>query len=151
MKRVSLILAIVIIIAIGAVAWAVSRPSKGTTTSTSSTSSTPSSSTTPPSTNASPPASGQSDSQAATITYSESGFSPATLTVKAGTTITIKNDSNELMQFDSDPHPEHTDDPELNVGSIVAGDSKTIKVTVTGTHGFHNHLKSSDTGTLIVQ
>lgn len=88
---------------------------------------------------------------ATTITYSNNGFSPSTLTVKAGTIITIKNTSSRLMQFDSDPHPAHTDDPELNAGSIVPGDSKTITVTVTGSHGYHNHLNPSDTGTLIVQ
>ncbi len=86
-----------------------------------------------------------------TISYTSSGFSPASLTVKAGTTITIKNDSSRLLQFDSNPHPDHTDDPELNVGTISPGKSKTVTVTTTGTHGYHNHLNSSDTGTIVVQ
>jgi len=86
-----------------------------------------------------------------TITYTNNGFSPATLTVKAGTTITIKNDSSSSLQFDSDPHPEHTDDPELNVGVIAPGKSATMTVTTTGSHGYHNHLNPSDTGTIVVQ
>jgi plastocyanin len=86
-----------------------------------------------------------------TITYTDNGFSPATLTVTSGTKITIKNNSSGLLQFDSDPHPEHTDDPELNVGSIASGDSATITVTKTGSHGYHNHLNASDTGTIIVE
>lgn len=85
------------------------------------------------------------------ITYSNNGFSPASLTVKAGSTVTIKNDSSRLLQFDSDPHPEHTDNPELNIGTISPGQSKSITVTKTGSHGYHNHLNDSDTGTLVVE
>jgi plastocyanin len=88
---------------------------------------------------------------AGTITYTDNGFSPATLTVKSGTVVTIKNSSSSLLQFDSDPHPVHTDDPELNIGVIAPGQSKTITVTQTGTHGYHNHSNPDDTGTLIVQ
>ncbi|HSX23610.1 MAG TPA: cupredoxin domain-containing protein [Candidatus Saccharimonadales bacterium] len=86
-----------------------------------------------------------------TITYTNDGFSPQNLTVKAGTKVTIKNNSSRVLQFDSDPHPEHTDDPELNIGSISPGSSKTVTVTVTGSHGYHNHLSPGDTGALIVQ
>ena len=92
-----------------------------------------------------------SQSSGNTITYSGSGFSPATLSVKAGTTVTIKNTSSGDLQFDSDPHPDHTDDPELNVGLITSGQSKTVTVTTTGSHGYHNHLSATDKGTLVVQ
>jgi len=86
-----------------------------------------------------------------TISYTNNGFSPASLTVKSGTTITIRNDSSGLLQFNSDPHPQHTGDPELNVGSISHGASKTVKVTKSGSHGYHNHINPDQTGTLIVQ
>jgi plastocyanin len=86
-----------------------------------------------------------------TITYSDNGFRPATLTVTSGTKITIKNKSSIPLQFDSDPHPEHTDDPELNVGTVSPGSSVTITVTKPGSHGYHNHLNASDTGTIIVE
>lgn len=84
------------------------------------------------------------------ITYSDNGFSPATLTVKSGDKVTVKNTSSGPLQFDSNPHPEHTEDPELNIGLIDPGKSATITVTNTGSHGYHNHLNSSDTGTLVV-
>jgi plastocyanin len=87
----------------------------------------------------------------ATITYSDSGFSPSTITVKAGSKVEIKNTSSHDMQFDSDPHPVHTDDTELNVGTVASGQSMTFTVNKTGTHGYHNHLNPSDTGTIIVQ
>ena len=86
----------------------------------------------------------------ATITYSDNGYSPASLTVKSGTTVTIKNSSSSSIQFDSDPHPAHTANPELNVGSVAPGESKTFTPTTKGSHAYHNHLDSSQTGLLIV-
>lgn len=63
------------------------------------------------------------------ITYTDNGFSPATLTVEAGSTVTIRNESSETMQFNSDDHPVHGDDADLNVGTVRAGESKTFTVT----------------------
>lgn len=95
--------------------------------------------------------SSSSQPAAPTITYSDSGFSPSTVTVKTGDTIAIKNTSSRDMQFDSDPHPAHTDNTELNVGIVAPGQSMTFKVTTTGTYGYHNHLNPTDTGTIVVQ
>jgi len=85
-----------------------------------------------------------------TITYSDSGFSPSSLSVKSGTTVTIRNTSGSSIQFDSDPHPAHTANPELNVGVVVAGESKTFTVTTKGSHAYHDHFDSSQTGTIVV-
>ena len=85
------------------------------------------------------------------IAYSDSGFSPSATTVKSGAMLTIKNNSTRVLQFESDPHPQHTGNPELNVGAISPGSKKTVTVTRTGTFGFHNHPNSNDTGTLIVE
>ena len=87
----------------------------------------------------------------ATITYDGNGFSPSTVTVKAGATILIKNTSSDPLQLNSDPHPTHTDDEELNVGAIDAGSSQTFTVSKTGTHGYHNHLNPGQRGTIVVQ
>jgi plastocyanin len=88
---------------------------------------------------------------AATITYSDSGFSPSKTTVKSGDTVAIKNTSSSDMQFDSDPHPVHTDDEELNAGTVAPGQTVTFTVTTKGTFGFHNHLNPSDTGSITVE
>lgn len=77
------------------------------------------------------------------IVYNDSGFSPAQTTVNAGQSITFTNRLSEQIQVDSDPHPIHTDDPELNVGVIGAGQSKTITVSAKGSFGIHNHLNPS--------
>ncbi len=86
-----------------------------------------------------------------TITYSNDGFSPTTLTVKAGSTITVKNTSSRTLQFASDPHPAHTDNSELNVGSISTGESKSFTINKTGNFSFHNHLNPSEKGTIAVE
>ncbi len=54
----------------------------------------------------------------ATITYSDSGYSPSSITVNTGDKVIIKNTSSRSMQFDSDPHPAHTINPELDVGVL---------------------------------
>lgn len=95
--------------------------------------------------------SSSSSGQGMVITYSDSGFSPSTVTTHAGDKVTIKNTSSEDMQFDSDPHPVHTNDPELNVGVVVPGSSKTFTVNTKGTHGYHNHLDPGDKGTIVVE
>jgi len=102
-----------------------------------------------------PSSSNQSNSQPTessnVISYSDSGFSPGSLTVKSGDSVTIKNNTSQTLQVQSNPHPIHTDDPELNIGTIEPGQSKTFTLTTKGTFGYHNHLDPSQTGILIVQ
>lgn len=88
---------------------------------------------------------------AATITYTNNGFEPGNVTVKSGDTVEIKNDSSRPLQMDSDPHPEHTDDPELNVGVVSPGKSQKFTLTTKGTWGYHNHLNSTDQGKVNVE
>lgn len=85
------------------------------------------------------------------ITYSNGGYSPSSVTVKSGDTVVIKNTSTRNMQFDSDPHPAHTINPELNVDEVAPGQSQSFVVDTTGTFGYHNHLNSSQKGTIIVE
>ncbi len=156
MTKTALLTIVLIIVVVAGGAYALfgrsnSDDAKDNATNTSSTTNTaPSTQTDPNSTEPTATQTGDTTAAGNTITYSNNGFSPASLTVKAGSQVTVKNDSSKTLQFDSDPHPQHTDDPELNIGIIKAGESKTITVTTTGSHGYHNHL-NDDTGTLIVQ
>lgn len=86
-----------------------------------------------------------------TIVYSDDGFGQKSLTVKAGSIVSIRNNSSRILQFDSDPHPQHTDNPELNIGNISPGHQRSVTVTKTGSHGFHNHANDDHTGTLVVE
>ena len=88
---------------------------------------------------------------AATITYDSNGFSPALTTIKSGDSVTFVNKTSDEIQVDSDPHPVHTDDTDLNVGAIAPGQSMTVTLTKKGTFGFHNHLDPTDRARITIQ
>ena len=87
---------------------------------------------------------------AATITYGSDGFSVSASSVKAGSKVKVVNNTDSELSFDSNPHPVHTDNSELNIGDIDAGASKTFVVNTKGSWGFHNHYNPSDTGSITV-
>ncbi len=84
------------------------------------------------------------------LNYTDSGFSPKSITAKVGTKVHITNKSSGPLQFSSDDHPTHTLHPEFNLGSIAAGANEDLDLKTTGTWGYHNHLKSEDTGSITV-
>lgn len=88
---------------------------------------------------------------AVTITYDGEAFSSSGTSIKSGEKVKVVNASEKDLDFDSDPHPVHTDNTELNAGDIPAGESKTFTLTKKGTWGFHNHLDASQNGELTVQ
>lgn len=88
---------------------------------------------------------------AVTIRYDGETFSLSGTTVTSGEKVKVVNASERDLDFDSDPHPVHTDNSELNAGDIPAGESKTFILTKKGTWGFHNHLDSSQNGELTVK
>ncbi|HLG91031.1 MAG TPA: cupredoxin domain-containing protein [Candidatus Saccharimonadales bacterium] len=93
----------------------------------------------------------QEQTPAATITYTDSGFEPAEVTINSGDSLKVVNNSSSSLDFESSVHPVHTDNPELNIGSISPGSDKTFKITKTGTWGYHNHENPSDTGRINVE
>lgn len=133
-KRIFIALGILVIVIAGGLFWLLRRDGTVNTGANSTTDS-----------------SSSSSSQAVTITYSDDGFSPSSVTVTAGSTVTIRNTSSHGMQFDSDPHPVHTNNPELNVGTVAAGQSMTFTPDIKGTFGYHNHLNASQKGTIVVE
>lgn len=88
--------------------------------------------------------------ETAEITFTNSGFSPQDVSVKKGTKITVKNDSDSNVQFSSDDHPTHTKQTEMNLRTLQPGESASFTVTRVGTWGFHDHIDDSKTGTLTV-
>lgn len=84
------------------------------------------------------------------ITYRDSGFSPPVLRTTSGTRITIENKSSKDLEFASNPHPSHADNPELNTDVMAPGDSAAIVITNRGTWGYHNHLDPGHTGRIIL-
>ncbi len=94
---------------------------------------------------------GENPAATETITYTDDGFSPATITVKSGDSIRFVNNSSSTVQPSSGPHPVHTANPELNFPEIAAGQSATMTVTTKGTWSLHNHLKEDHHATIIVE
>jgi plastocyanin len=94
------------------------------------------------------------DEQAETnlVTYTNTGFTPTVLRVKKGTTVTFRNDSSADLWVASDPHPTHTGLPGFDAGNgIGQGETYTFTFVRLGTFGYHNHLKTSDTATIVVE
>jgi Plastocyanin len=79
-----------------------------------------------------------------TVTISGMAFSPASVTVKTGTTILWKN--NDAMT-----HTATSDDGStFNTGNILAGYTGSATASKTGTFPYHCAIHSSMTGTVIV-
>ena len=93
--------------------------------------------------------------EGSTVTYSDSGFSPQSVTVKSGENITWVNDSNSTVQVGSANHPTHTINQQITgdefVIELAPGESETVQLTKTGNWGYHDHLKASMTGSITVE
>ena len=93
---------------------------------------------------------------ATTITITSSGVSHKNITVPRGSQVTFINSSSIPHEMDSDPHPAHTDCPEINqVGFITPGQTKlTGNLNTPKTCRYHDHNRDSDTtlqGTIVIQ
>jgi len=82
-----------------------------------------------------------------TVTITSAGVNPKTLVVTAGNQVMFVNNDASPHQMSSDPHPDHTDCPELNqVGFLSPGQSRQTGNLITiRTCGFHDHGRPSNT------
>lgn len=99
-----------------------------------------------------------------TVIYNSSGFFPQTLTVETGETVTWQSEG-PSMWVGSDQHPTHTEyagtttsehcsDPSSASSRFDACedmDEYTFTFDRAGEWGYHNHLRSSHTGTIVVE
>ena len=81
---------------------------------------------------------------------------PQTMTVARGSQVTILNSDTQRHEIDSDPHPEHTDCPELNqVDFLNPGQSRLSgNLNTARKCGFHDHNNPSNAalkGTITIQ
>lgn len=92
------------------------------------------------------------ESASKTITYTDSGFSPTTLTIKSGDTVVFKNNGSKDFWPASAIHPTHTIYPEFDAKKGIApGATYSFTFTRIGSWKYHNHLNPSLTGTITVQ
>jgi len=81
-----------------------------------------------------------------TITITSAGVSPRSIIVNAGAKVTFVNNDSQTHEPSSNPHPSHTQCPELNIGNLPAGQTRESGPMVGGrTCGFHDHLNATNT------
>jgi len=94
------------------------------------------------------------------VSYTNTGFVPNVIKVKAGTVVTFENDSSLSMWPASADHPTHGKYPTTGgcigstfdaCASIPTGGSWLFKFDVKGTWQYHDHLMPTYTGTVIVE
>jgi plastocyanin len=79
-------------------------------------------------------------------------FSPATLTVQAGDTVTFANESGDDKWPASDVHPTHEEYPGFDAGkAVLDGDSYEFTFERPGRWGYHDHLNPELKGTIVVE
>lgn len=98
-----------------------------------------------------------------TVTYTASGFSPNTVTIKKGENVMFVNQSGNKMWVANDPHPSHTgydgtarsahcpDTAGVAFDQCSVGDTYTFTFQKTGKWEYHNHVSSQDEGFVIVE
>ena len=114
------------------VALAIAACGSGSSSSSSPSGPSPTSPTTPP-----------ADAVATTtITIANGTASPKNIKVARGSQVTFINNDSQPHNMTSDPHPEHTDCPEINsVGVLSVGQTRQTSnmVTTRAVCGFHDH------------
>ncbi|HUG53207.1 MAG TPA: hypothetical protein VMR21_06380 [Vicinamibacteria bacterium] len=90
-----------------------------------------------------------------TITITSSGVDPKEVQVAVGGRVTFVNRDNAFHEMSSDPHPLHTDCPEINVGALGPGASRQTAVfTRARTCTYHDHGQDTNTslqGAIVVR
>jgi plastocyanin len=91
-----------------------------------------------------------------TITITAQGASPRNIQINAGSRVTFVNNDTRAHNMTSDPHPEHTQCPELNsIGLLTPGQSRESgNLNTVRTCGFHDHDNpgtTSLTGTITIR
>lgn len=101
---------------------------------------------------ATPSASPIATTAKATVAIGDLGFTPATLTVPANTTVTFTNNGQGAHWPASDPHPTHTNVSGFDASrGLATGESYSFTFTQKGTWGYHDHVNTSLRGSIVVQ
>lgn len=86
-----------------------------------------------------------------TITATNSGFDPKTITIKTGTRVIWTSTNDGPVAIASADHPTHRVYPPLNLGSFAKGSSVQLVFDKPGTYKYHDHLNPNRTGTVVVE
>ena len=102
----------------------------------------------------------------ATVTYTDDGFSPATVTVAQGSTVHFVNQSSGEFWPASAMHPTHIVYPGSGIelcgtavaltifdacGGVASGGTWSFTFNEVGQWGYHDHLNASHFGKVVVE
>lgn len=91
-------------------------------------------------------------SEQLTIRYDGSSFTPNTLTIQQGDTVTFVNGSSTLVWPASDDHPVHDELSGFDaLKGLTEGEEYSFTFNEAGEWGYHNHLASTEGGTIVVE
>ena len=96
------------------------------------------------------------------VIYTDSGFSPASVEISAGDSVTFTNNASRTMWVASAMHPTHSMYPEKSsdncLGSsfdackdLSQGESWSFTFNSVGSWKYHNHMRAVDGGTVVVK
>lgn len=100
------------------------------------------------------------------VILTDAGYSPTTMTIKKGETVVFKNESSDSMWTASAMHPTHTAYSGTSVDqhcpdtagtafdacrAYLPGESWSFVFNKIGSWKYHNHLNSTQWGTVVVQ
>lgn len=94
------------------------------------------------------------------ISYTDNGYAPSAIAIKAGEEVTFKNDSSKTMWPASAMHPTHTIYPTTGgcLGStfdackgIQPGETWSFIFAIPGTWKYHDHLSPTFFGAITVE
>jgi len=85
------------------------------------------------------------------VTIENGGISPSIIQTTAGTQIRFRNMDNTTHQIASDPHPTHSDLPDLFSPILYSGETYTYKFDKVGQWKYHLEDSPSVWGEIIVK
>lgn len=87
----------------------------------------------------------------AIIQITPTGFVPASLTIKKGTSVVWINSDNSPHLIASDPYPQDNATPNLKSTTLLPGDRYSFTPAGTNTITYHDDLHVTSHGTIVIQ
>lgn len=84
------------------------------------------------------------------VKLTSAGFSPKEVRVKAGNAVRFSNEF-KLASINSDDHPTHLKNPEINLGEFPKGTTLSHIFKKKGIYSYHNHNNPAQKGVIIVE
>lgn len=99
-----------------------------------------------------PPVTSTEEKKATIIEYKDGVFTPKTLTVSPGTTVTFKNVGTKAVWPASGHHPSHTLCPGFDSKkAIAAGEIYSFTFSEAKVCPFHNHMSATESGVITIK